>query len=132
MAAGVKIHAVDYKRLDIPEPHTPCHCCKRKGSWYVEKLTAARKARPKDDQAARRLCRKCYDAVVRKDRAAAPPLPGVIDLLGMERHSPDIGKCSVCNLKAATYLNKETGVKLCEHCHEREVHRQCGNHGVHA
>ncbi len=30
MAAGVKIHAVDYNRLDIPEPHIPCHCCGRK------------------------------------------------------------------------------------------------------
>ncbi len=132
MAVGVKIHAVDYKRLDIPESHTPCHCCGRKGSWYVEKLTTARKARPKDEQAARRLCRKCYDAIVRKDRAAAPPLPGVIDLLGMKRHAPDIGKCSVCNLKAATYLNEMSGVKLCEACHSREVHRQCSNPEVQA
>ncbi len=38
MATGVKIHAVDYKRLDIPEPRTTWHCCGRKGSWYVENL----------------------------------------------------------------------------------------------
>ncbi len=126
------IHATEYKPLDVPEPHIPCFVCGKKGSWYGEKLTTERRARPKDKQIARRVCRKCYDAVVRKDRAAAPPLPGVIDLLGMERHAPDIGKCSVCNLKAATYLNKESGVKLCEHCHDREVHRQCGNPKVQA
>ncbi len=132
MVAGVKIHAVDYKRLDIPEPHTPCHCCGRKSSWYVEKLTAARKVRPKNEQGARRLCRKCYDAAVRRDCAAVPPLPGMIDLVGMERHSPNIGKCSVCDLGSATYLNEETGVKLCEQCHTREVQRQCSSSEVRA
>jgi len=126
------VHATDYKPLDIPEPHVPCYCCRKKGSWYVEKLTAERKARPKDDQAARRVCRKCYDIAVRRDRAAAPPLPGMIDLHGMERHSPNIGKCSICNLGAATYLNKETGVKLCEPCHTREVQRQCSSSEVRA
>ncbi len=119
------IHAVDYKRLLCPEPHVPCFSCGKNGSWYVEKLTAERKARPKDEQAARRVCRKCYDAAVRRDRAASPPLPGVIDLVGMERHAPNIGKCSVCNLGAATYLAEQSGVKLCEACHSREVQRQC-------
>ena len=120
-----QIHAVDYKSLDCPEPHVPCYSCQKKGSWYVEKLTSERKARPTDQQAARRLCRTCYDAAVCRDRAASPPLPGVIDLVGMERHSPNIGKCSVCNLGAATYLAEQSGVKLCEQCHSREVQRQC-------
>ncbi|MCX6689860.1 MAG: hypothetical protein NTZ39_09280 [Methanoregula sp.] len=124
------IRAHDYKPLDIPEPHASCFSCGKKGSWYVEKLTAERRARPKDDQAARRVCRKCYDAAVRRDRAAAPPLPGVIDLSDMERHAANIGKCSVCNLGSATYFNKETGVKICEQCHTREVQRQCHKTGV--
>ena len=120
-----QIHAVDYKRLLCPEPQVPCYACQKKGSWYVEKLTAERKARPKDEQAARRVCRKCYDAAVRRDRAASPPLPDVIDLVGMERHAPNIGNCSVCNLGAATYLAEQSGVKLCEACHSRELQRQC-------
>jgi len=126
------IHATDYKPLDVPEPRVPCHCCGKKGSRYVEKLTAERKARPKDKQEARKLCRKCYDAAAQRDHAAVSPLPGMIDLVGMERHSPNIGKCSVCNLGSATYLNEETGVKLCEHCHEREVQRQCSSSEVRA
>ncbi|GAB6286712.1 MAG: hypothetical protein STSR0009_29150 [Methanoregula sp.] len=125
ITVGVKIHATDYKRLDCPEPHVPCFSCGKNGSWYVEKLTSERKARLTDQQAARRVCRKCYDAAVCRDRAASPPLPGVIDLVGMERHAPNIGKCSVCNLGAATYLAESSGVKLCETCHSREVQRQC-------
>jgi hypothetical protein len=128
--AHLKIHATEYKPLDIPEPHVHCHCCGKKGSWYVEKLTAERRARPKDKQSARRVCWKCYDAAVRRDRASAPPLPGMIDLVGMERHYPNIGKCSVCDLGSAIYLNEETGVKLCEACHAREVHRQFSPEGV--
>lgn len=95
MTVGVNIHATDYKSLNFPEPHVPCYCCGKKGSWYVEKLTVERKARLKDDQAARRVCRKCYDAAVRRNHAAAPPLPSMIDLPDMERHSPNIGKCLV-------------------------------------
>ena len=51
------IHSTDYKQLDIPEPHISCFSCGKKGSWYVEKLTAKRRTRPKDKQAARRVCR---------------------------------------------------------------------------
>jgi hypothetical protein len=124
MAVGVKIRAADYKRLDIPEPRAVCYCCGKRGSWYVEKLTAERRARPKDAQDARRICRKCYDGAVHRDRAAAPPLPGVIDLAKMERHAPNIGKCTVCNLSPAVYYDPETDTKLCEQCREREIRRQ--------
>ena len=125
MADRQKIHAIDYKPLEIPEPHVPCFACGKRGSWYVEKLTAERRARPKDDQAARRVCRKCYDAAVHRDRAAAPPLPGVINLGNLERCSGTLGRCSVCNLSSATFLDRSTGVKLCEQCHAREVRQQC-------
>jgi len=52
------IRARDYKTLDPPEPKTVCYFCGKKGSWYVEKLTAERKARPKEQQDARRSCAK--------------------------------------------------------------------------
>ena len=50
MAVGVKIHAVDYKPLDIPEPRTAYYCCGRKRSGYVERLTAERKARANQNE----------------------------------------------------------------------------------
>ncbi|MCX6688747.1 MAG: hypothetical protein NTZ39_03495 [Methanoregula sp.] len=57
-----QIHATDYNPLECPEPHVPCFSCGKKGSWCVEKLTAERRSRLKDEWAARRVCRKCYDA----------------------------------------------------------------------
>ena len=48
--------ARDYKILDFPE-HTPCFTWGGSWSRYVEKLTAERKARPKGEQAARRICK---------------------------------------------------------------------------
>ena len=100
------------------------------GSWYVEKLTAERRARPKDQPDARRVCRKCYDIAVRRDRAAAPPLPEVINLDILEQCSGTLGKCSVCNLSSAVYLDRDTGTKLCKACHSREVQRQNHTTGV--
>ncbi|MFA5214303.1 MAG: hypothetical protein WC406_13280, partial [Methanoregula sp.] len=124
------VHAVDYKPLEVREPQVPCYVCGKKGSFYVEKLTAERRSRPPDEQRARRLCRRCYDVAVCHDRAAAPPLPGMIDLDLLLRHAPNIGKCPVCRCSPATYVSEATGVKLCEACYVREVQRQCRASGV--
>ena len=113
------IRARDYKKLEIPEPKTPCHSCGKKGSWYVEKFTAERRARP-------------------KGRAGSPAdLPHVLQRGGksgadgigpaargrggfpVRRVTADIGKCSVCGIAKAVWLDRETGVKLCEHCYGR-------------
>ena len=118
------IKATDYKKLEIPEGRTPCYCCGHKGAWYVEKLTPARKARPKEEQDARRICRRCYHAAVERTRAESPPLPGTIPLSSMQRISSSIGRCSVCDLASAVYLDRETGVRLCEACYSREAMRQ--------
>ena len=34
MVVGMKIHATDYKPLEIPESRTACYCCGKKGSWH--------------------------------------------------------------------------------------------------
>ena len=124
IAVGVNVRAADYKRLDIPEPRSVCCSCTKRGSWYVEKLTAERKARPESEQVARRICRVCYDEAVVRDRAAAPPLPGMINLAQLERHAANIGKCTVCNLSPALYIDRESDTKLCEQCRDREIRRQ--------
>jgi len=118
------ITATDYKKLEIPEGRTLCYCCNRKGAWYVEKLTAGRKARPKDQQDARRVCKFCYNAAVQKKRTESPPLPGTISLAMMQRISSSVGRCSVCELAPAVYLDRETGVRLCEPCYSREAMQQ--------
>ena len=70
------IRAGDYKKLEPPEPKTACYACGKKGSWYVEKFTAERRARPKDQQDARRICRSCYNEAVKAEQMASVPLPG--------------------------------------------------------
>jgi hypothetical protein len=118
------IRAADYKKLEIPEGRSICYCCGGKGAWYVEKLTAGRKARPKDQQDARRICKVCYLEAARRNRDGTPPLPGIISLVSMERISSSVGRCSVCDLAPAVYLDRGTGVRLCEACYSREAMEQ--------
>jgi hypothetical protein len=115
------IKAADYKKLELPEGRTVCYCCGKKGALYIEKLTAERKARPKDQQEARRICKVCYLEAARKYRAGIPPLPGIISLVSMEQISSSVGRCSVCDLAPAVYLDRGTGVRLCEACYSREA-----------
>jgi hypothetical protein len=115
------IKARDYKKLEIPEPKTPCYACGKRGSWYVEKFTAERRARPRDQQEARRICRSCYKEQVKAEQEASVPLPGTFDMARCERVTAGVGKCSVCGLEKAAWIDRQAGVKLCEHCYGREV-----------
>jgi hypothetical protein len=124
------IKARDYKKLEIPEPKIPCYSCGKKGSLYVEKFTAERRARPKDRQEARRICRSCYNEAVKAVQTASVPLPGAVDVSRCSRVTADIGKCSVCDVAKAVWLDRETGVKLCEHCYGRGLRKEAEESGV--
>ena len=87
----------------------------------MEKLTVERKARPKDQQDARRICKACYKEAVRAEQMASVPLPGTIDVSRCTRVTAEVGKCSVCGIAKAVWLDREAGVKLCEHCYGRGV-----------
>ena len=113
--------ARDYKLLDQPEFKTACYACGKKGSWYVEKLTAERKARPKEQQDARRICKVCYKEAVRAEQMASVPLLGTIDVSRCTRVTAEVGKCSVCGLERSVWIDHMTHVLLCEHCYSREV-----------
>lgn len=116
------IRVADYKPLDIPEPGTPCYLCGKKGSWFVEKLTAERRARPRDQQDARRICRSCHTAAVKAEQSAKQPLPGTVEVSRCTRLTVDVGKCSICGLEKAVWADpSDLGVHLCEHCYEREM-----------
>ncbi|WP_321506347.1 hypothetical protein [uncultured Methanoregula sp.] len=124
------IQARDYKKLEIPEPKTPCYSCGKKGSWYVEKYTAERRGRHKDLQVARRICRECYNAAVKDEQVAAVPLPDTIDIFRCTRVTADVGKCSVCGIAKAVWLDREAGVKLCGRCYGRGVREDAREAGV--
>jgi len=126
------VRARDYKKLETPEPKTPCWSCGKKGSWYVEKLTAERRARPKDQQTARRICRSCYNEAVKAEQTASVPLPGTVDVSRCSRVTADVGKCSVCGIAKAVWIDREAGVKLCEHCYGRGVREEAREAGCNA
>ena len=115
------IRARDYKLLEPPEPRTQCSVCGKKGSVYVEKFTAERRARPKDQQGARRICKTCYKVAVKVEQESSIPLPGTVVVSRCERVTAYVGKCSVCGLVRAEWIDREAGVKLCEHCYGRGV-----------
>jgi len=124
------IRAKDYKKLEVPEPKTPCWSCGKKGSRYVEKYTAERRARPKEQQQARRICRTCYNEAVKAEQTASVPLPGAVEISRCSRLTADIGKCSICGVAKAVWLDRETGVKLCEHCYGRGLRKEAEESGV--
>ena len=127
---GRAIKARDYNLLEQPEPRSACYACGKKGSWYVEKFTAERRARPKDQQDARRVCKGCYKAAVKSEQAASVPLPGTFDIIRCERVTAEIGKCSVCGLVKAEWIDRLADVKLCEHCYRRGVREDAREAGV--
>ncbi|OPY46752.1 MAG: hypothetical protein A4E42_00405 [Methanoregulaceae archaeon PtaU1.Bin222] len=119
-----RIRAVDYKPLDIPEK-APCFLCGRAWSHYVEKLTKERRLRP--DKTARRICKPCYQDAKRQAQQEAVILPGIIDLTRLEPLKSSVGRCSVCNLDRAAYIDRSTGTSLCESCYRRVAGDQgCG------
>ena len=124
------IRAHDYKKLESPEPKTRCYSCGKNGSRYVEKFTAERCARPRDQQAARRICRPCYEKAMNAEQAATVPLPGNVDVSRCNRVTADVGKCSVCGVEKAGWIDHEAGVKLCERCYGRGVREEARDAGV--
>ena len=124
------IRAGDYKKLEIPEPKTPCWSCGKKGSRYIEKYTKERRARPKDKQDARRICRSCYNEAVKAEQIASVPLPGAVEVSRCTRVTADVGKCSVCGVAKAVWIDRESGVKLCEHCYVRGVREDAREAGL--
>jgi len=124
------IGAGDYKKLEPPEPKTPCWSCGNKGSRYIEKYTKERRARPRDQQEARRICRSCYNDAVKAEQMASVPLPGTVDVSRCTRVTADVGKCSVCGIAKAVWIDREAGVKLCEHCYGRGVREDARGVGL--
>jgi len=119
-----RIKAVDYKPLDIPEK-TPCFLCGRAWSHYVEKLTTERRLR--EDKTARRICKPCYQDAKRQAQQEAVILPGIIDVARLEPLKTSVGRCSICDLDRAAYIDRSTGTSLCESCYRRVAGDQgCG------
>jgi len=112
--------------LVVHSSHKPwdnwgARACGKKGSWFIEKFTKERRGRPRDQQDARRICHSCYKGAVKAEQTASVLLPEKVDVSRCSRVTADVGKCSVCGIAKAVCIDREAGVKLCEHCYGREV-----------
>ena len=67
---------------------------------------------------------------VKAEQTASVPLPGTVDVSRCSRVTADVGKCSVCGIAKAVWIDREAGVKLCEHCYGRGVREDAQEAGV--
>ena len=67
---------------------------------------------------------------MKSEQEASVPLPGTFDLSRCERVTAGIGKCSVCGIVRAEWIDREAGVKLCEWCYGRGVRENAREVGV--
>jgi hypothetical protein len=79
---------------------------------------------------ARRVSRSCYKEQLRAEQDASVPLPGTFDAARCERVTAAVGKCPVCGLERAAWIDRQVGVKLCEHCYGRCVREESRKAGV--
>jgi len=65
---------------------------------------------------------------VTKEIMSVRTLPGMIDIIGMNKIHKSIGKCDVCKVAPASWLGG--GVKLCETCYKRESRQVTGRRAI--
>ncbi len=119
---GPALKVKDFKKLDIIKKDV-CVSCRRKTYLsYIEKLTDRRKKLSPTEEPWY-LCKECYQELVERERSSAPPLPGMINVDRLERVTVDIGRCTVCRLEKAEWIDRERGVAVCEGCWGREVRK---------
>jgi len=111
-----RIKAADFKALDRPE-RTACAVCGRAWSDYVERK------KPGGDPP-RRICRTCYLGARKRAQKSTFILPGTFDVSRAEPLKASVGRCTICNLDRAAYLDRATGTSLCEYCYQRAVRDQ--------
>jgi len=116
-----RINARDYRALDVPERKV-CAVCGSSWVHYAEKLTEERKKRP--DTTAFRICRTCYMGARKRAQKSTFILPGTFDVSRAEPLKASVGRCTLCNLDRAAYLDRATGTALCEYCYQRAVREQ--------
>jgi len=122
-----RINARDYRALDVPE-RKACAVCGRFWVHYAEKLTDERKKR--SDTTALRICRTCYMGARKRAQKSTFILPGTFDVTRAEPLKASVGRCTICNLDRAAYLDRSTGTRLCEYCYQRAMQAQGHGEGV--
>ncbi|MDH7510416.1 MAG: hypothetical protein QHH04_05170 [Methanolinea sp.] len=107
--------ASDFKKLEDIKRGVCSACGGKKYLPYIEKLTERRRKLPPNEPPYH-LCKECYQEAVQRERSSSPPLPGMIDVDRLERVTSEIGRCSVCGLEKAEWIDRERGIKICQGC----------------
>ncbi len=94
----------------------PCDCCGSKWVNFQERMTSARLKEP--PRMNRKICRKCYERVLKAESLQVRVLPGVLNPGLMTRISKDLGKCEVCNNHKAVWQDPESKTVICEICYQ--------------
>jgi hypothetical protein len=92
---------------------------RKKGDLHVEKRNAERKARPKDQQDARRVYQSCYKAAVNVEQEAKRPLPGTMNISSMERITVDIGNALTAGVSSWWIGRGRYASSILVKCHRR-------------
>ncbi|MDI9633612.1 MAG: hypothetical protein QFX32_06095 [Methanolinea sp.] len=111
-----RIDPRDFWPLGRPE-RRPCSACGSGWSHYAERLPGKRGRHRRRD--ARRICGACYAAARKALQERAVVLPGTFDPGGFEPLKADAGRCTVCGLERAVFIDRGTGTKVCGACHGR-------------
>ena len=61
---------------------------------------------------------------------ASVPLPGTVNVSRCSRVTADIGKCSICGITKAAWIDREAGVKRSDHCYGRGVREDAREGGI--
>ena len=59
-----------------------------------------------------------------KAQQAATILPGAFAVSRLERLKSPVGRCTICELDTAVYIDRSTDAKICEVCYQRAIQPQ--------
>ncbi len=120
--ALAEVDPADYAPLPDGARAGPCPVC---GGRWVHYAETARARKARGAATARRICRRCFDRARRREQAAVRVLPGVLPVGEIAPVEPGrLGRCSVCDLEAATYRHPGSGTAICASCYENLVREQ--------
>lgn len=119
----VQVNPGDYSLIAGGPLIESCPVCGGRVVHYTERYQARQARGPKEKS--RHICRSCYNQARAREQAGVQILSGAIPLDEVEPVDPGLfGRCSVCGLQSARYLQAGSGTAICSVCYEKLVREQ--------
>ncbi|MDD1730077.1 MAG: hypothetical protein LUQ50_13530 [Methanospirillum sp.] len=119
-ASGVSLSSIrpqDFVRVTSGPDKRRCSVCGKRKTRFQEK-ESKRRGEPGNHHSLT-LCRSCYDRAVSRVVASHVVLPGTVDTTQMVKRSTPSGRCCLCNLQPAIWIDPSSRTGLCEACYNR-------------